>query len=78
MKNVIMDILKVNVIPTELKNAENIIKKYDADPKNYADPIMCKEKHLTGKAYITENDKTIFWFDLMDIKYFFDVQSGKQ
>ena len=33
MKNVIMDVLKDNVIPTELENAEDIIKKYDGDPK---------------------------------------------
>ncbi len=61
-----------------LTNVKKIIKKYDANLNDYADPIMCKKDHLIGKVFIPEDNVTLFWIDLLDKKYYFDVLSGKQ
>lgn len=61
-----------------LVQAREIIKYYVEHQDELADPIMCKQEHLIGKAFIPESNATIFWFDVMNKKYFFDIQAGKQ
>lgn len=62
---------------SKIKQAKSIIKKYCTTPENYADPIICKKEHFIGKAYIPEDDVTLYWIDLLDKNYFFDCQNGK-
>lgn len=63
-----------NQVP--IKGIREIIELYLTNPDNYADPIMCKQEHLIGKIFIPESSGTLFWVDLMNKKYFFDLQAG--
>ncbi len=68
----------LNESSVSIKDTTKIIKYYVEHEEEFADPIMCKQEHLIGKAFIPRSNATVFWFDIMDKKYFFDIQAGKQ
>lgn len=73
---ILLEDLNGSSIP--IKEAREIIRYYVEHEEEFADPIMCKQEHLIGKAFIPQSNATIFWFDIVNIKYFFDIQLGKQ
>lgn len=69
------DILKNQL---SIEDIRKVIERYLEHPEEYADPIMCKNDHLIGKVFVPESNSTLFWIDLLDKKYFFDLQAGNQ
>ena len=60
------------------ENIQAIIEKYVENKNNYADPKICKNERTIGKAYIPEDNLTLFWVVHTGQKCFFDAQKGRQ
>ena len=73
---VILESIDLRESSFSIEDTEKVIDRYLSNPSEYADPILCKEDHFIGKVFIPESNCTIFWCDILDKKYFFDLQVG--
>lgn len=75
---IILETIDLSGTSFSIKDTRKVIERYLSNISEYADPIICKEEHFIGKVFIPESNCTLFWCDILNKKYFFDLQSGKQ